>query len=92
MIGWTVTAHARDRMHEMGVREREVRAAVEDPEVDYVDRDGRVRVGGRLAIPYNPATNTIVTVLWRGKTSRSEQGPDQSPRDPFSRDSVSSST
>jgi hypothetical protein len=72
MLGWNVTAHARERMHEMGVRERELRAALETCEVDYPDVyvGCRIRLGGRLAVAYNPTPNKIITVLWRGKETR----------------------
>jgi hypothetical protein len=71
LLGWNVTAHARSRMHEMGVRERELRAALEGFAIDYPAYAGcRIRVGGRLAVAYNPTTDDIITVLWHGRTAR----------------------
>jgi hypothetical protein len=74
--GWTVSPHARERMHEMAVKERELRNALEVAELDYAcDPTGRypgyrVRVGGRLAVPYDPSNHRVVTVLWRGQAER----------------------
>lgn len=71
-----ITAHARQRMDEMGVPEEEVVAVVAEPELDYPchQRYGagrRTCIAGRLAIIVGPEPEPVViTVLWRGDYSR----------------------
>lgn len=67
---WRLTAHARERMEQMGLRRREVIATVENPAIVYQqnDRDNpdaMVALGGRLCVPHNPYERVIITVTWR---------------------------
>lgn len=75
---WKFTAHAMDRMTEMGVARNEVLATVVRPEARYDSGFGHpagrgIALRGRLAVVYQKATKEIVTVLWRGEKERKDE-------------------
>lgn len=70
-----LSEHARTRALQMGLKTKEVKRAFRDHEADYPSDTYpgcRIRVAGRLALPYDPATGVVITVLWRGLESRAE--------------------
>lgn len=66
---WSFTHHARKRMREMALTEKDVVLALIDPEVDYVSSDygehRRMAQRGDLAVAYDEKDEKIITVLWR---------------------------
>lgn len=66
---WFLSLHALERMGAMGVERCEVVACLEEPEVDRQVQPAPRRVAsrGRLAVVYNGANRTVVTVLWRAQ-------------------------
>jgi hypothetical protein len=68
-----MTVHARLRAAEMGVSTKLVKQAVREAELDYPSTEYpgcRVAVKGMLAVPYDPSTGEVITVLWHGATKR----------------------
>lgn len=63
----------------MGLSGSEVASVVYEPEVLRPNRLGhhegcRIAVGRRLAVVFNPSSQTAVSVLWRGATWRDGHG------------------
>jgi Domain of unknown function (DUF4258) len=65
-VRWFITKHALKRMRQMGLERSEVVAVLDEPEVRYPDRYGHfIACAGRLAVCF--ISDTVVTVLWRGR-------------------------
>lgn len=73
---FVLSAHAYDRVVEMGLDRAAVVATIEGAQTDYPGHPGRVgeerRVATRdgLAVVYAPAGALIITVLWNRKEHR----------------------
>ncbi|HEX9711732.1 MAG TPA: hypothetical protein VGB52_04155 [Actinomycetota bacterium] len=68
---WKICDHAKQRLDEMGLSRRDVLTALKQREVEYPGslrhpEGRRVACWDRLAVVFNPATRTVITVLWRG--------------------------
>lgn len=65
---WNFTDHALERMAEMETAPAEVFAALDDPVTSYPSPRRypgcRVAVRDRVAVPFDPRTRTVITVLW----------------------------
>ncbi len=70
--GHRFSAHALERMKEMGVWSYEVVDAITRPELRYPTYGGSIFVRGRLAIVYNEDRKVVVTILWHQSESREE--------------------
>jgi hypothetical protein len=74
MKKWQFTLHAKQRLKEMKLTQKQVLEVVNDPEVDYVadeDQHGegaRIAQKGELGVAYNQNTNKIITVIYRRVT------------------------
>lgn len=72
----TLSCHARQRCIEMGIPTKRVKRAFRDrcghdyPSLTYPGQ--RVLVIDELAIPYDPSTMTVITVMWNGYFVRPE--------------------
>ena len=77
------TPHAEERRLEMGLGTKEIKKAINDPEVIYPGSGpgkppGRViHVRGRIAVVLSEATYEVVTILWHSKESRDDIPPTQ---------------
>lgn len=68
-VRWFLSLHALERMREMGIERDEVVHALDQPEVVYPVREGRLgAIGGRLCVIIDD--DSVVTVLWRGLEGR----------------------
>lgn len=85
--GWTLTNHAKKRRKQMGVTEHRIARAIRDADHDYCQtdygQDHRVAQHDDIAVVYNPAEGTVITVLWRTneKYTRPTEGPDRHPKE-----------
>lgn len=65
---YRLSDHAKQRIREMQVDVLDVVHAVDMPETDYPAPkkypDCRIATRGELAVPYDPKTGRIITVLW----------------------------
>lgn len=70
----SLSKHARYRAKQMKVPTKEVKRILQADDLTIYPSNVaphlRVAVAGRLAIPYDPATNEAITVLWRGEDRR----------------------
>ena len=84
--GWTITAHARERIDARGISDLDLHRALEQPECSYPqtgsglqEGERQVRVRGRWAVVVNPVTRTVITVLfaspndWHAHTRREQE-------------------
>lgn len=65
--------HARQRAAEMGVSTKRIKQLFRNPHLDYPSTNHpncRVAVHGDLAIPYDPRTGIVITVLWNQEVTR----------------------
>lgn len=70
--GWRITEHARARAAERGICDRDLRLTIEEPWCTYPQTDTyganrQVRSRGDWAVVVNPATRTLITVLFRSQ-------------------------
>ena len=70
--GWRITQHARARAVERGICDRDLRLTVEEPwcsypQTDTYGADRQVRVRGDWAVVVNPATRTLITILFSSR-------------------------
>jgi hypothetical protein len=73
-----LSGHARYRIGQMGLREADVLAAVEEPEMSWPSslrgQEGcTVHVCGRFAVVVNHDAGVVVTVVWHGEESRYDE-------------------
>lgn len=65
------TEHAEQRRLEMGVGTKEIKRALNEPEVTYPSGAGHppgrmVHLHGRICVIVDNASGEVVTILWRG--------------------------
>jgi len=69
--GWHLTHHARQRAHERGLTEADLRLVLDDPDVTYTQSgygpDRQVRQRGDYAVVINTVTRNVITVVYRSR-------------------------
>lgn len=79
--GWRLSAHAKQRAYDRGVRVDRILAAVDDPELSYPSGDLTILTRGRLAVLADLPSHTVVTLLltgteaWNDKDARAVFAP-----------------
>lgn len=73
--GWRFSAHALERMDQMHLNWRLVLSTVRHPASDYPSDPRfhpgcRVATSAKLAVVYDVQDQTIITVLWNGRSKR----------------------
>jgi hypothetical protein len=78
--GWVLTAHAQQRLDEMGLTATDVFRAILAPELVYQGRPDQwghpreLRVRANLVVVVTPVELAVVTVMWHRATGRQGDG------------------
>lgn len=68
MTAWRFSAHARQRIAEMGLDTRDVLAVLLRPEVSYQQtRGGQIWQRGEISVVTDRVESIVITVLWNRK-------------------------
>lgn len=61
-VRWFLTRHALERCQEMGLSREDVTLVLENPDIDYPNREQRIASKGNVAVVYDG--DKVVTILY----------------------------